>query len=580
MPLRIVLALLALSSVHFAIAAYGPCPLKGQAFLAPTAPSASTPVQSAKAAILATITAALGNGTTPFGQINGTTTSFSVNLFSTHEDTPILTYHHDAPLLANPSIGVSNVDSNTIYRIGSISKLLSVYIYLVSVGDVSYNDPITKYIPEFAEYARQNPVKQATLDTWDFNSMTVGSLAGQLSGLPRETVGGFFELDQLEQLGLPMVPEPPPDIIGSTCNNTYHIACTRATFLQNILGQKPILPSFAKPAYSNVAYGIFGLVLENITGQDLSDLFQSKLVQPLDLNATYYAAPPTPDEGIIPYNDSVSYWTTNIANLSAAGNYYSSTNDMEKIGRSILTSELLSPTQTRSWLRPVTFADRSQGAVGAPWEIYLGPASVGRQSWLFVKQGDIGTYSTTIALSPDHDFSFTVLTAGLDCVLTNQYISDIVAEYMLPAMEQAAMAESGTNSAGTYRNDASNSTVVLAVDNKPGLAMPTWTVNGTDMTVLFDKLLGDTSGAYFRLYPSGLKSADGSQIGYRVVAYTNGEKDDNGTLSTNCFEWTSIDSLPYGGPGLDDFAFHIDSQTGKTMAVEPRSFRDPLPRTS
>jgi CubicO group peptidase (beta-lactamase class C family) len=55
--------------------------------------------------------------------------------------------------LAEPIEGVATADSNTIYRIASISKLLTVYTYLITAGDSSFNDLITKYVQELAQYA-------------------------------------------------------------------------------------------------------------------------------------------------------------------------------------------------------------------------------------------------------------------------------------------------------------------------------------------------------------------------------------------------------------------------------------------
>jgi CubicO group peptidase (beta-lactamase class C family) len=77
--------------------------------------------------------------------------------------------------VANSSYGTNKVDAESIYRIGSISKLLTVYLWLVREGDVRWSDPIAKHLPELLKYKA---------DSWnnvtpDWNAITIGDLAGQ-----------------------------------------------------------------------------------------------------------------------------------------------------------------------------------------------------------------------------------------------------------------------------------------------------------------------------------------------------------------------------------------------------------------
>jgi CubicO group peptidase (beta-lactamase class C family) len=88
----------------------------------------------------------------------------------------------------NSTLGVKNVDSHSQYRIGSISKLFTVYTFLIEAGDVKFNDPITKYVPELAAAARH---EQNAVDSVDWESVTVGNLASQMSGIGRDCESGF-----------------------------------------------------------------------------------------------------------------------------------------------------------------------------------------------------------------------------------------------------------------------------------------------------------------------------------------------------------------------------------------------------
>lgn len=67
------------------------------------------------------------------------------------------------------------MDSNIIYRISSVSNLLIVYTDLAAAGDVSFNEPVTKYIPELAAYTSKNAAALRTndIDFFYWNGITV-----------------------------------------------------------------------------------------------------------------------------------------------------------------------------------------------------------------------------------------------------------------------------------------------------------------------------------------------------------------------------------------------------------------------
>jgi CubicO group peptidase (beta-lactamase class C family) len=107
--------------------------------------------------------------------------SFSVGVFSTFEDDLIYQYHHTSPRIQNSTHGTRKIDADSIYRLGSISKMLTVYLWLINDGDRKFNDPITDYLPALAEYAAESSTPTAV---WE--DVTVGDLAGQMAGLVRD----------------------------------------------------------------------------------------------------------------------------------------------------------------------------------------------------------------------------------------------------------------------------------------------------------------------------------------------------------------------------------------------------------
>lgn len=152
-------------------------------------------------------------------------TSFSVDFYSLQDSGSVFTYHLSSPELAESSEGVQQVDSNTIYRVGSISKVFTVYTYLASVGDLTWNQPITRYVPELARNAEAT-ADESNLDAVRWDDVTIGSLAAQLSGISRQSAPNAAADQVLAAgLGFPDVPGVP----GRYCSDNVgaQLPCDR-----------------------------------------------------------------------------------------------------------------------------------------------------------------------------------------------------------------------------------------------------------------------------------------------------------------------------------------------------------------
>lgn len=147
------------------------CPPLGPVLPAPISPSTHDSVQ-----------AAIQNATDRFRDLTASfnTTGISVAVRSIHEASPMLELHHTPAVRDNTS--TSTVDSDTIYRIGSISKIFAV-LSVLTQGQMKLEDPIVKYVPELLRL-RDHAVPVAndiTAVNWD--EVTVGSLASHMSGI-------------------------------------------------------------------------------------------------------------------------------------------------------------------------------------------------------------------------------------------------------------------------------------------------------------------------------------------------------------------------------------------------------------
>lgn len=144
------------------------CPFLGPVFPAPKSLSNSTSFQSALTKLQASIDTAFSTGNTSHGPVNPNDT-YSIQIFSTSTKKPLLGYHRAGIDL----VGNRTVDGDSIYRIASTTKLFTVYLLLLKVGDGIFNDPVPKYLPELAG-----------IQNWD--EITVGALAGYMGGIVSE----------------------------------------------------------------------------------------------------------------------------------------------------------------------------------------------------------------------------------------------------------------------------------------------------------------------------------------------------------------------------------------------------------
>ncbi|KAK6389192.1 hypothetical protein LTR65_006954 [Meristemomyces frigidus] len=518
------------------------CPLLGPAFPAPRAPHNSTAIRSACYLFDTALKAAFSHPTV-YGQLDPNSTSFSIDLYSAADGRSLYTHHYSAPDNAHPADGsAASVDSNTVYRLGSVSKLLTAYTFLVTAGDISFNEPVTNFIPELATYAALNAATllDSDIDTFDFADITLA--------FPQQKWQSWVFHQSQRRTSLS----------AAYLEWTYHAIEALSSLTSS----------------SNIP-------LENITSTSFPNIFMDSLIKPLKLNATTYAMPTSNCNSVIPINASISYYDIDTRDETPAGGYHSSLKDMRKVGVSILHSTLLTPSQTRRWMKPQAFTSNPNVSVGAPWEILRAPSA--RNSWLYTKAGNLGLYTSQLALMPDHNAGFTVLTAGQSGDDIARIVSDMIASIFVPAFEEAAREEASAIYSGTY--SSGNSSITITTDSQPGLLITSWTNQGSDFfsalaslnAVSADQTVG--SDLSVRLYPTGLNSNDGTKVSYRAVYTVMPQALDPGAFSFDCWMWVQVDQVTYGGIGQDEFVFNFEKGRGRAVSVEPRVLRTQLRAT-
>lgn len=111
---------------------------------------------------------------------------FSVGVKSLHEDKQLYGYHHTPEVKTD--FGTDKIDENTIYRVGSISKLVTALI-AVQNTKINLEDSVLKYIPELEDKDQNDAIMD-----YSWEDITVGSLTNHLSGIANNSMKPFRKL--------------------------------------------------------------------------------------------------------------------------------------------------------------------------------------------------------------------------------------------------------------------------------------------------------------------------------------------------------------------------------------------------
>lgn len=398
--------------------------------------------------------------------------------------------------------------------------------------------------------------------------------------------------DILGTFGLPPLDtvSKPPCYPFTAGQNTE---CSREEFFQGIREWHPVSCPYTTPTYSNPSFGILAWALEAIVadGRNFSQILQDNVISPLTLTRTFTFLSPDTNltNAMIPYNATTAEWFLSGSFDDAAGNYYSTLNDLNALGRSIVRSSLLPQPLTNRWLKPLSQTSDPSQAIGMPWEIYRYevPVSSGSSATrlvdMYTKAGDVGLYSSMIVVVPDYDIGFTVFVAGEgQRQFVRVYLAEMLRDHFLPAMEELAAKDAETVYGGTYVDESTNSTVTVALSpDRVGLGLGNWVSRGVDMQEDgkgFKGLYGsDVDGDIeLRLQPMGLVDENGRRLAFRIIPKDSAFPDN---FLWRCFSWAQVDALAYGGIGVDEVVFELDGD-GRAQAVDLRGFRTVLEKSS
>ncbi|KAJ5903809.1 hypothetical protein N7504_006192 [Penicillium tannophilum] len=541
-----------------------------------------------------------GSATAAVSGIKNTT--FSTNVFSIHDLAAAkLQYHWTSPEIASSKNGTNKVNGDSIYRMASATKLFTTYAGMIALTEEEWNLPLTQINPLFAEAVAksEDPIWNIV---WD--KVTPWALASQISGIPRQ---GWPALDTLynftiyDYLGLPTEDPvtawglPPTDIATlGPCWNPKE-PCDGPDLIRSVRDQPPAFLPWQTPMYANDNFMMLGLIISNITGRSMSDIYQKVIFDPLNLTSSF-SSPPTLSADLarsVVAGSPESGFLIDVPVTTPSGGLFTSSNDLAKFGIAILNSTLLPSNTTRRWMKPHSHTASLTYSLGAPWEIirYLNP-STGKVTDLYTKLGDSGYYGANIVLIPDYNAGFSILTAstGAERDVATNLILDSITNTILPALEAQAALEATRNYVGTYESTDStlNSSITVAfnqssvITSKSGLSITRWISNGTDV-LASDLFLGGRPRLLLSI-PKQTGDGEEGQIAFQVTPqpqlwsyFAPGAKKLDavgpftGQYNTNN-DWLVADAAHYAGLGMNLFVFGVD-QGGNATSLRPAAQR-------
>ena len=299
--------------------------------------------------------------------------AISMNVF--YQDEILWSGHFGSKVYKQPE---KKPDDNTVYRIGSITKIFAVlmmYKFYEEGKISSIDDPLSKYAPNFAI---KNPFTN--------DNITLREIASQMSGLPREAPCLY------------------------SCRNA-----TTAEQLALLKDRTLILPPWVQPSYSNLGYGLLGrLLTENLLQNETFESWtQENILKPLGMVNTGFKITDEVKKNIaypyLPKGKKMSF--LDIGWMAPAGQMYSTIDDLAKLGMMFARPEkqkLFKPATLREMMTPKDITPDGFTLWGSPFEMVFKEHFLVR-----AKAGNIDTYDAKFSVIPELALGANILTSTL-----------------------------------------------------------------------------------------------------------------------------------------------------------------------
>ena len=381
-----------------------------------------------------------------------------------------------------------------------------------------------------------------------------------------------------------------------------------------------MVPPFSQPIYSNIAFSLLAVAIEQDKSISFEEFMQKEIFTPLNMTRSSFLKLAKDSEGSIPPFPSV--WGIDLGSQSAGAALYSTSSDLSKLLLSLLPSIQNQkpifqphPIAADKFLLPASMVPSTNTFVlGAPWEIYRPEANHGGLT-IYTKGGALSGYSAQVVLIPEYDVTIAITLSGDTSV--SGTLLNVILSYLDDGKEkgllvggfgEVARREAKEAYDGIYVSETKelNSSIVLSTEENGslgGITVSSWVSNGSSLLDTIATLQGYLGGAAdvdARLYPVDLYGVvvtealtpDGELLKVRKEEWKMalGKKQAPTTKSDKwrsfldgvCFTFSSVDLQAgrYGDENLSrvviwraEAGAGAGGNRGKIIAVEIPAFR-------
>ena len=257
-----------------------------------------------------------------------------------------------------------NAGTGTTFAIGSITKMFTAVsiMQLASRGQLSLSDPVSKYVPEYTNFA----------------SMTIRQLMNHTSGIPNY-------LDEAVALGKNAATTTPSAILAS-------IAARPLDFQPGTDWN-----------YSNTGYVLLGQIVERISGLALAEYEKRNIFAPLGMSRTSAA----PVAGNVPaqaFKGDPGNWSWYYAD----GDIFSNVADLARFDIALMAGTVLPRAFFEEMQQTVPYATLAPGLRDGQGVFVL----EGRQIRIVSHHGGMAGFRADNEMVPAKDFAVVVLGNG------------------------------------------------------------------------------------------------------------------------------------------------------------------------
>ena len=262
------------------------------------------------------------------------------------------------------------VDSNTIFRIGSVTKQFTAIaiLKLAEQGKLNVNDKLSQYIPDFPKG----------------DHVTIHHLLTHTSG-----------------------------IISFTDQNNFLREVSQPIKTADLINRIKVYGYEFEPGekwkYNNSAYYILSYLIENVSGMSYSDYLQKYLLEPAGMknSGVYYNAEKYENEAlgysnVGPEMKRALNWDMSWA--GGAGNMYSTVGDLHNWNQSLFNGKIITKNSLEQALSPVKLNDGSNYPYG--YGLLLSEYKGLEKIW---HNGGLNGFLSALTYYPETDASVVVL---------------------------------------------------------------------------------------------------------------------------------------------------------------------------